>query len=272
MSTISDAIHYPALITHLTGLSNYSWLHFCDGKKELIAKPLRFFEEKLPTFVRVHKTALVNPYYIQDYKPPLRSKMAGSIYLRGGTELPVGRRRWSQIVELLPHIASEVPVFPEDDLPSPPVSKPVESAQEAKQDQVFVVMTNELRMLLLRQLVEQKWPRWNLQFFDNALALKTRLSTLAEQELPALILLEGGTDTGDALAVLQFIKRSSALGLIPTLLTVPVGNRDLIDRGHLAGANSVIPQPSEPHDFLQTFEKVFRYWLFMVAAPRTAAL
>ena len=276
MSTISDAIYYPALITHLTGFSNYSWLHFCDGKKELIAKPLRFFEERLPAFLRIHKTALINPYYIQDYKPPLRSKMAGSVHLRGGTVLPVGRRRWGQIAESLPELSTAAAPAALTDSEGYLLNLPGEIFGESPfsgtSSQAFVVMGDELRALLLRQLVAEKWPQWTMLFFDTPLALKNALVESAKADLPALVILDGGKETGDILSVLRFIKSNSTFRAVPTLLTAPSGNISLIDKGHLLGANSVVPQPADYYQFMQVFEKVLRYWLYMVSAPRVTTL
>ncbi len=71
--SINESIHQPALLLYLTGANNYTWLQFQSGKRVLLAKSLTYFTERLPQFVRVHKTALINPAYVTELEPPLRA-------------------------------------------------------------------------------------------------------------------------------------------------------------------------------------------------------
>jgi len=265
MSTISDLIQHPALITHLTGLSNYSWIHFCDGKKELIAKPLLYFEKRLPQFLRIHKTALINPYYVEEYKAPPRNKMAGSVGLWGGITLPVGRRRWSELAGVL----AQSPLL-ETGVTNAGVAKT--PSLEPMRLNLFVVMADELKRLLLQQLIDQIGPHWNLNFFSSPGALKQALINADDSAMPALMILDGGKQTSSAFAMLELIKDHPQFRLTPTLITIPPNSPDLMDKGYATGANSVIPQPQGVFDFMAVFEKVLRYWLYMVSAPYRVAV
>ncbi|WP_223834031.1 LytTR family DNA-binding domain-containing protein [Spirosoma profusum] len=57
-------------IVRLQGFGNYSWLHRQVHKPLLIAKSLIWFEQLLPDFVRVHKSDLINPGYVQSLANP----------------------------------------------------------------------------------------------------------------------------------------------------------------------------------------------------------
>ena len=101
MQFISQLLEHPSLLAYFSGASNYTWLQFQNGERRLLAKPLVYFEERLPGFIRVHRTALVNPACVVSIQQPPRPKMSGSVRMHDGIELPVSRRRWNDVVQLL---------------------------------------------------------------------------------------------------------------------------------------------------------------------------
>ena len=54
-------------IMRVEAKSNYSCLHFSNGKKLVVAKVLRWFENKLPQtqFLRIHRTHLLNANHVK---------------------------------------------------------------------------------------------------------------------------------------------------------------------------------------------------------------
>ncbi|GAB3997075.1 hypothetical protein GCM10028807_41280 [Spirosoma daeguense] len=52
-------------IVRLQGFGNYTWIHQQADKPLLVAKSLIWFEQLLPDFVRVHKSDLINPCFVQ---------------------------------------------------------------------------------------------------------------------------------------------------------------------------------------------------------------
>ncbi|WP_128546344.1 response regulator transcription factor [Larkinella soli] len=272
---IQEAIQHPALIKYLKGFSNYTWLYYCDGNKLLIAKPLSYFEKRLNGFLRVHKTAMVNPYYIRDFTPPARCKMAGAVHLMDGLTLPVSRRRWmdlyDSITEALLRSSSSFQAEA-DPLTGPAQPGRTEAAVPGMpQPKLYVAMADEIKAGLLRQLVEDRWPQWNLRFFNTGDALQKALSTAPDTELPGMIMLDGGQDSIRSLSVLRSIKNSQRLRMIPTLVLAPSGTHEMARQGYALGANSVILHPSDFTLFIQAIEKVFRYWLWMAASPQASA-
>lgn len=80
-------------ITHLTGANNYTWFHYQDGTSELFSKTIQYFDGQLPSFIRIHKSILVNPSFIKAIRMPAIKKMNGSLTLKAGLVLPISRRR-----------------------------------------------------------------------------------------------------------------------------------------------------------------------------------
>ena len=56
-------------IIRIEAISNYSKIFFADGKTLVVAKVLRWFDEKLPVqqFIRVHRTHFVNKSFMRQY-------------------------------------------------------------------------------------------------------------------------------------------------------------------------------------------------------------
>ena len=80
----------------LEGNGNYTIIHFADSAKILmVAQTLRYFEEQIPDFIRVNKSALINPAYVEEI---IRTG-SKSVLLRlvDGVELLVSRRRINDV-------------------------------------------------------------------------------------------------------------------------------------------------------------------------------
>lgn len=76
----------------LEGNGNYTMIHFADGSKFLmVAQTLRYFEAQIPDFIRVSKSAIVNPDYVDKFIRTGPKSML--LRLTDGIELLVSRRR-----------------------------------------------------------------------------------------------------------------------------------------------------------------------------------
>jgi DNA-binding LytR/AlgR family response regulator len=66
-------------IIRIEAISNYSKLYFSNGKTLVVAKVLRWFEERLPQaqFLRTHRTHIINRVYIRriEQKQQLRVEL-----------------------------------------------------------------------------------------------------------------------------------------------------------------------------------------------------
>ncbi len=86
-----------ANIIRIEAISNYSKLYFSNGKTLVVAKVLRWFEEKLGQqgFIRTHRTHLVNGAYIHNYN----CQDKGSIRLQNGELLQLAKRKKSLFIK-----------------------------------------------------------------------------------------------------------------------------------------------------------------------------
>lgn len=83
-------------IIRVQSISNYSKLFFLNGKTLVVAKVLRWFEERLHThkFLRIHRTHLVNSDRMKAYK----NANTIEIELMNGERLMVARRKRSEFL------------------------------------------------------------------------------------------------------------------------------------------------------------------------------
>lgn len=87
----------PDNIIRIEGISNYSKLFFLDGKTLVVAKLLKWFEEKLieKQFFRVHKTHFINTNFILQYNKGVGAK----IQLSNGDWIVISKRKKQQFIK-----------------------------------------------------------------------------------------------------------------------------------------------------------------------------
>ncbi|OJW70513.1 LytTR family DNA-binding domain-containing protein [Spirosoma sp. 48-14] len=89
-------------IIRLQGDSNYTWLHLTAGVRPmLIAKNLKWFEDMIPEFVRVHKSELINPSFVQKYSAYNSTTL--EVSLPNKHTVKVSRRRIDAVLIKLKH-------------------------------------------------------------------------------------------------------------------------------------------------------------------------
>ncbi|GAB2557186.1 LytTR family transcriptional regulator DNA-binding domain-containing protein [Spirosoma aerophilum] len=266
MSVIKPALQYPELITHLLGANNYSWLHFRNGEKKLLAKPISYLECELPGFIRAHKTVLINPAYVKSLHQPPRQKMAGEIQLESGVTFPVSRRRWNQVVDALADRLS--PVMDKTTAPQPTVTLTQATAEPVSgpKQSILLVTDDEPNALLVAQMMEKKWPSYQFHSMQQGKHLPDLFNQVTEDEFPALLLLDARTSTLERLQTLQHLKQHPHLCRLPIILLVSPTD-SLVTDGYRRQANSVISLQDGYIAFTQAIERVCRFWLQTAALP-----
>ncbi|UHG93192.1 LytTR family DNA-binding domain-containing protein [Spirosoma oryzicola] len=83
------------LIVRIEGRGNYAIVYTKDDKPHLFAKSLCVLAKQLPTFWRVHKSHLINPYYVAGSVSSVRAKAL--LRLTTGYSVPVSRRQRAAI-------------------------------------------------------------------------------------------------------------------------------------------------------------------------------
>ncbi len=89
-------------IVHIEAYGNYSTFNLTDGRKIVVSKPMREFEEYLiaHSFHRVHKSHIVNINKMQYFD---RTE-GGTLVMVNGDEVPVASRKKDMLMELFDNL------------------------------------------------------------------------------------------------------------------------------------------------------------------------
>jgi DNA-binding LytR/AlgR family response regulator len=81
----------------LKGDSNYTTIYLKHGKSKIVARTIKFFEPHLlmQGFLRVHRSYLINPNYIENY-----DEQYDVLTMANGYEACISRRRKNALKEL----------------------------------------------------------------------------------------------------------------------------------------------------------------------------
>lgn len=83
-------------IIWIQGDENYVHMHLLNGRYYTLTNTLKWYDEQLPQFVRLHKSSLVNPAYVTHLKRA-NSRNVKAI-LSNGLSLRVSRRRIGPVI------------------------------------------------------------------------------------------------------------------------------------------------------------------------------
>ena len=83
-------------IIRVEASSNYSRIHFSDGKKITVTKILHWFEETLPAemFARVHRSHLINKSFVET----IIGTHSKTLLLQNGETISISRRKRRSVV------------------------------------------------------------------------------------------------------------------------------------------------------------------------------
>ncbi len=81
-------------IVWLEGDGNYTKVHFQNRRERLITRTLKWFDDELTDFLRIHRSILVNPHFVRQLIR--RDDNTVILQLKDGSKLAVSRRRIRQ--------------------------------------------------------------------------------------------------------------------------------------------------------------------------------
>ena len=90
----------PSQILYLTGDVNYCHIHLANGQMVLMSHTLKWYEERWPGFIRIHKQALTNPTYARSLHLSIPFSRHGYVSMADQTVLPIARRRLAPVQKL----------------------------------------------------------------------------------------------------------------------------------------------------------------------------
>ncbi|MCK8493007.1 MULTISPECIES: LytTR family transcriptional regulator DNA-binding domain-containing protein [Spirosoma] len=273
MKQIEEIISNIAVITHLAGASNYTWVHFTDRPRLLVSKPLTYFEGLLPACIRIHKTVIINPTYVKYSTAPLRAKAPGSVTMTNGDELPVSRRRWLEVAEMLqcPEPLGDSVML--GGLTGQSVKKVGNSfagqptwGESLRERFMFAYMQDERRSHLFAEVVNEQNPAMQIKYFDTSASLTGQMTQVKNLSLPTMIVLEVRNVGWSLLNTLEFIKKNNRFRHIPTVIFIREPSGSDVEVCYAAGANSVVCQ-SGFMGFGEAAKQICQYWLTFASLP-----
>ncbi|QMW02701.1 LytR/AlgR family response regulator transcription factor [Spirosoma foliorum] len=89
----------PDQILYLAGDVNYCTVYLLDGRAILSSRTLKWYSNRWPCFIRIHKGYLINPAYVHNCI--VLSSILAYMIMHNGARLPIGRRRISQVIQEL---------------------------------------------------------------------------------------------------------------------------------------------------------------------------
>ncbi|WP_460911853.1 LytR/AlgR family response regulator transcription factor [Spirosoma areae] len=89
----------PDQILYLTGDINYCFVHLLSGEQILTSRTLKWYGERWPHFVRIHKGSLINPKHI--HRCMLVSPTTAYLIMSNNAHLPISRRRIGEVINQL---------------------------------------------------------------------------------------------------------------------------------------------------------------------------
>ena len=86
-------------IVHLEADGNYTTLYLINNERHVVVRPLKEFEDLLPTdqFFRIHQSHIVNVNFVKKYL----KEDGGYVLMENGSKVLVARRRKEEFLELL---------------------------------------------------------------------------------------------------------------------------------------------------------------------------
>ncbi|WP_080056294.1 LytR/AlgR family response regulator transcription factor [Spirosoma aerolatum] len=85
----------PSQVMYLAGDVNYCFIYLKGGKQILSSRTLKWYHQRWPQFIRIHKGYLVNPAYVRRWM--IISPVLAFTIMTDGVSLSVGRRRIAAI-------------------------------------------------------------------------------------------------------------------------------------------------------------------------------
>ncbi|MVM40275.1 LytTR family transcriptional regulator [Spirosoma sp. HMF3257] len=91
----------PQQVLYLIGNINYCYLYMANNEVILSCRTLKWFSQRWPHFLRVHKKALVNLDYLMAFQPGGKSTATNYITMADETQLEIARRRVPDVRQAL---------------------------------------------------------------------------------------------------------------------------------------------------------------------------
>jgi DNA-binding LytR/AlgR family response regulator len=93
----------PDSVIAITADGNYSYIHMINGERLYVSRTLSWFTQRWPALLRIHKHALINPGFINQYQLKMGKRPIGHVVMKTNLRLEVSRRRIREVETYLGH-------------------------------------------------------------------------------------------------------------------------------------------------------------------------
>ena len=131
---------------------------------------------------------------------------------------------------------------------------------------LLIVDDDEDQRFLFKRVFEQLGTKYKVQLAingDEALAYlkgEGRFSDRNQYEFPSYILTDLKMNPGDGFHILEFLKNTPALSVIPVVMLSTSEDDDDIRQAYLLGASSYFVKPPGIDDLKRLLRKIHDYW------------
>ncbi|GAB4039662.1 LytTR family transcriptional regulator DNA-binding domain-containing protein [Spirosoma gilvum] len=101
----------PSKILYLIGDINYCRIYLINGEVVLMSHTLKWYEDRWPSFLRIHKRVLINPTYAYSLHMSPHSRNNSHVIMDNQASLPIARRRLIQVQDKLSHLHIQEPAI-----------------------------------------------------------------------------------------------------------------------------------------------------------------
>src|SRR5688572_25354127 len=137
---------------------------------------------------------------------------------------------------------------------------------KARKYTLLIVEDDEDQQFLFKRAFEKLGTKYKIQLASNgneALAYLRGEGKFADRtqfEFPSYILTDLKMSPGDGFHILEFLKNTPALSVIPVVMLSTSDDDDDIRQAYLLGASSYFVKPPDPEDLKALLKKIHDYW------------
>ncbi len=91
-------------VVAITADINYSYVYFSDGSCLHRSRTLKWYLERWPVLLRIHKNALINVDYIANYHLVSGRQPSGYVIMKNDLRLDVSHRNIKKVADFLAHL------------------------------------------------------------------------------------------------------------------------------------------------------------------------
>lgn len=132
---------------------------------------------------------------------------------------------------------------------------------------ILLVEDNPDRAQLTERILEQHPQPLQITTRPDASGALDTLTSLPEDELPHLVLLDLDLGEGSGFDVLEAMRNDASLAYIPVVVLTTSNDHADCEQSYKLGANGFLTRPLDHHELQESLHTTISYWLMTNKAP-----